>query len=90
MPEGDRCPPAPVIHEFPDRAAAQALSDAPAYQPRKALRRKHSSVRVVVGACRPARPGRAGTGPSAGLHGPPPETIRPLLPSSTPIQGVTS
>ncbi|WP_030848074.1 DUF1330 domain-containing protein [Streptomyces sp. NRRL F-4474] len=48
--EGDWRPSTLVIHEFPDRAAAQAFWDAPAYQPLKALRRKHSCVRVVVGA----------------------------------------
>ncbi|MEW2418056.1 DUF1330 domain-containing protein [Streptomyces sp. NPDC046866] len=45
--EGDWRPSTPVIHAFPDRAAAHAFWDAPAYQPLKALRGKHSSVRVV-------------------------------------------
>ncbi|MFC8920673.1 DUF1330 domain-containing protein [Streptomyces sp. NPDC047821] len=46
--EGDWRPAALVIHEFAGKEAALAFWDAPDYQPLKALRRKHSTVRVVV------------------------------------------
>lgn len=49
VPEGDWTPPTLVIHEFADRAAAQAFWDSPEYQPLKDLRRKYSTVKVVVG-----------------------------------------
>ncbi|MEV8532431.1 DUF1330 domain-containing protein [Streptomyces sp. NPDC051211] len=47
--EGDWRPSRLVVHEFPSKAAAQEFWDAPAYQPLKALRRKHSTLSVVVG-----------------------------------------
>jgi uncharacterized protein (DUF1330 family) len=47
--EGDWTPPTLVIHEFEDRAAVQAFWDSPEYQPLKDLRRKYSTVKVVVG-----------------------------------------
>ncbi|MEU6594719.1 DUF1330 domain-containing protein [Streptomyces sp. NPDC046881] len=54
--EGDWRPPTLVIHEFPSKEAVRAFWDAPEYQPLKALRRRHSTVGVVVGEA--ARPGR--------------------------------
>ncbi|MCX2953980.1 DUF1330 domain-containing protein [Lentzea sp. NEAU-D7] len=47
--EGDWAPPTLVIHEFPDRAAVQEFWDSPEYQPFKELRRRYSTVKVVVG-----------------------------------------
>ena len=47
--EGDWTPPALVIHEFADRAAVQEFWDSPEYQPLTELRRRYSTVRVVVG-----------------------------------------
>ncbi|MGW6442275.1 DUF1330 domain-containing protein [Lentzea sp. NPDC055074] len=47
--EGDWTPPTLVIHEFADKAAVQAFWDSPEYQPFKDLRRRYSTVRVVVG-----------------------------------------
>ncbi|MET9227173.1 DUF1330 domain-containing protein [Lentzea sp. NPDC003310] len=38
-----------VIHEFESRKAVQEFWDSPAYQPLKELRRRYSTVRVVVG-----------------------------------------
>lgn len=46
--EGDWRPRTLVIHEFADEEAARAFWDAPGYQPLKALRRRHSTVKVVV------------------------------------------
>ncbi|MDZ5446948.1 DUF1330 domain-containing protein [Micromonospora sp. 4G57] len=46
--EGDWTPPTVVIHEFPDRETVQRFWDSPEYQPLKELRRKHSTVKVVV------------------------------------------
>jgi uncharacterized protein (DUF1330 family) len=47
--EGDWTPETLVIHEFADKAAVQAFWDSPEYQPFKDLRRKYSTVQVVVG-----------------------------------------
>ncbi|ANZ40870.1 hypothetical protein BBK82_37690 [Lentzea guizhouensis] len=47
--EGDWKPRTLVIHEFADRAAVQAFWDSPEYQPLKELRRRYSTVKVVVG-----------------------------------------
>jgi uncharacterized protein (DUF1330 family) len=47
--EGDWTPPTLVIHEFADRAAVQQFWDSPEYQPLKELRRRYSTVKVVVG-----------------------------------------
>jgi uncharacterized protein (DUF1330 family) len=47
--EGDWTPPTLVIHEFRDRAAVREFWDSPEYQPLKELRRKYSTVKVVVG-----------------------------------------
>jgi uncharacterized protein (DUF1330 family) len=47
--EGDWAPPTLVIHEFASRAAVQEFWDSPEYQPLKELRRKYSTVKVVVG-----------------------------------------
>ncbi|MGA4800462.1 DUF1330 domain-containing protein [Streptomyces lavendulocolor] len=46
--EGDWRPATLVIHEFDSLHAARAFWDAPAYQPLKALRRRHATVQVVV------------------------------------------
>lgn len=46
--EGDWRPNTLVIHEFDSKEAALAFWDAPDYQPLKALRRRHSTVSVVV------------------------------------------
>jgi uncharacterized protein (DUF1330 family) len=47
--EGDWKPSTLVVHEFPSRAAVQEFWDSPEYAPFKELRRRHSSVQVVVG-----------------------------------------
>ncbi|MFE9773570.1 DUF1330 domain-containing protein [Streptomyces sp. NPDC005931] len=47
--EGDWQPSTPVVHEFPSRAAVEAFWNSPEYQPRKTLRRRQSTVAVVVG-----------------------------------------
>jgi uncharacterized protein (DUF1330 family) len=47
--EGDWAPPTLVIHEFSSKAAIQEFWDSPEYQPFKELRRKYSTVKVVVG-----------------------------------------
>jgi uncharacterized protein (DUF1330 family) len=47
--EGDWTPSTLVIHEFADKSAVQAFWDSPEYQPFKDLRRKYSTVQVVVG-----------------------------------------
>lgn len=47
--EGDWTPSTLVVHEFADRAAAQEFWDSPEYQPYKELRRRYSTVKVVVG-----------------------------------------
>ncbi len=47
--EGDWTPPTLVIHEFASKAAVQEFWDSPEYQPLKELRRRYSTVKVVVG-----------------------------------------
>ncbi len=46
--EGDVRPSTLVIHEFPSKESVRAFWDSPEYQPLKALRRRHSTVNVVV------------------------------------------
>jgi uncharacterized protein (DUF1330 family) len=47
--EGDWTPRTLVIHEFESKEAVQRFWDSPEYQPFKQLRRRYSTVRVVVG-----------------------------------------
>ena len=47
--EGEWKPSTLVVHEFPSRAAVQEFWDSPEYAPFKELRRRYSSVQVVVG-----------------------------------------
>lgn len=47
--EGDWTPPTLVIHEFESKAAIRKFWDSPEYQPFKELRRRYSTVKVVVG-----------------------------------------
>lgn len=46
--EGDWAPSRVVVYEFPDREAAQRFWDSPEYRPLKELRRRHSTVKVIV------------------------------------------
>ncbi|ONI75834.1 hypothetical protein BWI15_08465 [Kribbella sp. ALI-6-A] len=46
--EGDWHPPTLVIHEFPSKQAILDFWNSPEYQPFKELRRKYSTVKVVV------------------------------------------
>jgi uncharacterized protein (DUF1330 family) len=47
--EGTWRPSTLVVHEFPSREAVQRFWDSPEYAPFKELRRRYSSVQVVVG-----------------------------------------
>lgn len=47
--EGDWHPKALVVHQFASKAALQEFWDSPEYQPLKELRRRYSTVKVVVG-----------------------------------------
>ncbi|SEQ94547.1 Uncharacterized conserved protein, DUF1330 family [Lentzea xinjiangensis] len=47
--EGDWAPSTLVVHEFASKAAVREFWDSPEYQPFKELRRKYSTVQVVVG-----------------------------------------
>ncbi|MEV5313673.1 MULTISPECIES: DUF1330 domain-containing protein [unclassified Streptomyces] len=47
--EGDWRPATLVIHQFASKAALQEFWDSPEYQPLKELRRRYSTVKVVVG-----------------------------------------
>jgi uncharacterized protein (DUF1330 family) len=46
--EGDWTPPTLVIHEFPTKQAVLDFWNSPEYEPFKDLRRKYSTVKVVV------------------------------------------
>jgi uncharacterized protein (DUF1330 family) len=46
--EGDWKPPVLIIHEFPDKDAVEKFWNSPEYAPYKELRRRYSSVKVVV------------------------------------------
>ncbi|GGU47970.1 DUF1330 domain-containing protein [Lentzea flava] len=47
--EGDWSPRTLVIHEFENKEAVEKFWNSPEYQPFKQLRRKYSTVQVVVG-----------------------------------------
>jgi uncharacterized protein (DUF1330 family) len=47
--EGEWRPSTLVVHEFPSREVVQQFWDSPEYAPFKELRRRYSTVKVVVG-----------------------------------------